>query len=463
MSSTKSAPLVLALAFGLAIAGCGGGTPSPNPPATVAPPPAAPTASISASPSTINQGNSTTLTWQTANANDVSIGGLGAEQANGSQSVTPATSTAYTLTAKGAGGTQTAVASVTVVVPAPPTPPPPPPPPAPPTTLAASYSFTLLPPLPGASNSQALVINNSGVAAGWCVVNGLPEAVKWVNGQPIDLGPGYVLAINDSGELAGIVVGPGGMNEAAYWLKDSEQSITIGLLNGFDSIVANGIDADGTLTGTAFNSFNADDEAGYEWTAAGGIVAVPQLIESFAIRNGTMAGLSPTFEASTAVLTPTVTSSTDLGVSGDALAINSQGDVAGFTFGNVNQAFFWQQGTLNLLGTAGQLASTALSINDQDMVVGYLSEPDPLVRARRAMVRRPVSRLINPSEGGPESAMGWTKTDGIVPLSTLVPSAGAWILNFGDGINNSGQIVGTASMTAADGTVTTTGFVLDPQ
>jgi peptidoglycan-associated lipoprotein len=60
------------------------------------------------------------LTWQTSNATDVSIDGVGAVQASGSQSVTPADSTTYTLTAKGAGGTQTATARVTVTAPPPP-------------------------------------------------------------------------------------------------------------------------------------------------------------------------------------------------------------------------------------------------------------------------------------------------------------------------------------------------------
>ena len=73
--------------------------PPPPPP----PPPAAPTASLSANPSTVDKGGSTTLTWQTSNATDVSIDGVGAVQASGSQSVTPADSTTYTLTAKGAG------------------------------------------------------------------------------------------------------------------------------------------------------------------------------------------------------------------------------------------------------------------------------------------------------------------------------------------------------------------------
>jgi len=96
--------------------------PAPPPPA----PPAAqlPTASLAANPNTINAGESTTLTWQTTNATDVSIDGIGPVDPSGSRQVTPATSTTYHLIAKGAGGTQDATARVTVSAAPPPEQPP---------------------------------------------------------------------------------------------------------------------------------------------------------------------------------------------------------------------------------------------------------------------------------------------------------------------------------------------------
>jgi peptidoglycan-associated lipoprotein len=93
--------------------------PPPPPP----PPPAATTASLTANPNSIQKGQSTTLTWETSNATDVSIDGIGAVQPSGSQQVTPAESTTYQLTAKGAGGSQQATARVTVTEPPPPPPP----------------------------------------------------------------------------------------------------------------------------------------------------------------------------------------------------------------------------------------------------------------------------------------------------------------------------------------------------
>ena len=114
--------LIVALGALLTFGACGKkATPPPPPPP---PPPPAPTASIAVSPNTIQAGQSASLTWQTSNATDVSIDGIGAVQPNGSQSVSPTESTTYHLTAKGSGGTQEATARLTVTQ-APPPPPPP--------------------------------------------------------------------------------------------------------------------------------------------------------------------------------------------------------------------------------------------------------------------------------------------------------------------------------------------------
>jgi peptidoglycan-associated lipoprotein len=109
---------VVALAAILMLGACKKKAAPPPPPPP--PPPASPTASISVSPDTIQKGESATLTWQTSNATDVSIDGIGAVQPSGSQQVTPTDSTTYHLIAKGSGGTQDASARLTVAQPPPP-------------------------------------------------------------------------------------------------------------------------------------------------------------------------------------------------------------------------------------------------------------------------------------------------------------------------------------------------------
>ena len=112
--------LVFALGTIIFLSACGKHKLPPPPPP---PPPnaTAPTASLSANPNTVDKGQSTTLTWQTTNATDVSIDGIGAVETSGSRQVTPTDSMTYHLIAKGAGGNQDATARVTVnAAPAPP-------------------------------------------------------------------------------------------------------------------------------------------------------------------------------------------------------------------------------------------------------------------------------------------------------------------------------------------------------
>jgi len=112
ITTTRWGTLVFALGTIMFLGACAKkvAPPPPTPP----PSPTAPTASLSANPNTLDQGQATTLTWQTTNATDVSIDGIGVVDASGSRQVTPSDSTTYHLIAKGAGGTQDATARVTV-------------------------------------------------------------------------------------------------------------------------------------------------------------------------------------------------------------------------------------------------------------------------------------------------------------------------------------------------------------
>jgi peptidoglycan-associated lipoprotein len=112
ITMTRWAALSVVLGTIVFLGACAKKVAPPPPP----PPPSAtaPTASLSANPNTIDAGQATTLSWQTTNATDVSIDGIGPVDISGSRQVTPADSTTYHLIAKGAGGTQDATARVTV-------------------------------------------------------------------------------------------------------------------------------------------------------------------------------------------------------------------------------------------------------------------------------------------------------------------------------------------------------------
>jgi len=63
------------------------------------------TGNFSLAPTSINCGQSSTLTWQTAETVDATISGIGTVPASGSQSVTPHATTTYDFDASGPGGT----------------------------------------------------------------------------------------------------------------------------------------------------------------------------------------------------------------------------------------------------------------------------------------------------------------------------------------------------------------------
>ena len=112
----KTFALIAVTAGVLTFAGCNKKVATVTPP-TPPPPPAAPTATLAAAPDVIQQGQSTVLTWQTSNANEISIAELGTLPPSGSRSITPGESTTYTLVAKGPGGTKDASARITVNAP----------------------------------------------------------------------------------------------------------------------------------------------------------------------------------------------------------------------------------------------------------------------------------------------------------------------------------------------------------
>ncbi|HEY6944071.1 MAG TPA: peptidoglycan-associated lipoprotein Pal [Candidatus Acidoferrum sp.] len=112
--------------FGAAVlvSGCHKKVTPPPPPPPPAPAPARPTVTLQANPTSINKGESSTLSWNSTDATQLSIDpGVGTVTAEGSTKVSPTDSTTYTITATGPGGSASATAAVSVNVPPPPPPP----------------------------------------------------------------------------------------------------------------------------------------------------------------------------------------------------------------------------------------------------------------------------------------------------------------------------------------------------
>jgi len=122
--SLYRASLVVMLAASVLTFGCNKKPKQVSAPPTAPPPPAAaqPTVTLQASPSALEKGDSSTLSWTSTDATQLTVApDVGSVNAQGSTKVTPSTSTTYTITASGPGGTASATARVTVATAAPPT------------------------------------------------------------------------------------------------------------------------------------------------------------------------------------------------------------------------------------------------------------------------------------------------------------------------------------------------------
>jgi peptidoglycan-associated lipoprotein len=92
---------------------------APPPPYT--PPPATPTVTLQADPGSINKGDSSTLSWSSTNATQLTVTpDVGQVTAQGNTKVSPSDSVTYTITATGPGGSANASARITVAAPPPP-------------------------------------------------------------------------------------------------------------------------------------------------------------------------------------------------------------------------------------------------------------------------------------------------------------------------------------------------------
>lgn len=111
-STVTKCSLISMMAATFLLAGCSKKVAKVTPPPP--PPLAAPSATLAVSPSAIRAGQSAILTWQTENASDVTIEGVGSVNPSGTHTVSPSASTTYTLVAKGPGGSREASARVTV-------------------------------------------------------------------------------------------------------------------------------------------------------------------------------------------------------------------------------------------------------------------------------------------------------------------------------------------------------------
>ncbi len=314
--------------------------------------------------------------------------------------------------------------------------------PSPPPAL--SYTITILPLLSGTTEASATAINTAGTVVGYSQIENPDlltalEATLWQDGVPSDLGSGVATAINANNQVAGYTPD----NQAWFW-SQSTGRIMIGVLPGlgFDSSLAQGIDADGTVVGQSYLESSGAQE-GFTWRMDTGLQPVQSLQEIFAVNNGSMAGMGTNGQA--AIVNQAMI--TSLGTLGGtftvATGINGSGHACGWGADSTGatHAFFWKHSIADL-GTDHTAYSFAFGVNDSDQVVGQIGDSSGMVQSRARL--RGWGPAFPRTIHATDRAMIWTKATGIVGLKSTAVVSPDWTLSVANAINGKGEIVGTA-------------------
>lgn len=253
----------------------------------------------------------------------------------------------------------------------------------------------------GGDQSRAFAINNDGVVAGITTFadETLPLAVCYwtAEGEIIVLphladGPSEARSINNLGQIVGASTVEGGFSQAVLWEPDGT-IVEMGTLGG-DQSRAQGVNDFGVATGIA------QDEEGrtraFMWTREGGMVDIGtlggELSQANGIDNlGRIVGQSSTADGGRPPFVFTVEDGMrelpDFGNnSGQIFAINDNGYIVGQanTVDNAAKAFI---GTLDgdmifqLPDLGRRIGNNAISINNQNMAVGFVNVPGAGSRA----------------------------------------------------------------------------------
>jgi probable HAF family extracellular repeat protein len=316
---------------------------------------------------------------------------------------------------------------------------------------AQTYSVTDLGPLidlAGRTDSKPYAINALGVVAGGNVTGGSYQALVFTNSWK-DLGTlggneSLAAAINDSGRVVGYSFTGTGATNAFLWtpgaidgVSGNPQMKSLGTLGGGAS-QAYGINNSGQVTGYSDTSARPPLQHAFLYTAGTmqdigqALNALPNSYGYSVNTSGHVAGTAydANYTAPHAFFYNGSTSS-DLGVFGgqgsSALAINNQDTIVGYltTSSSFDHAFVYSGGTPTDLGTLGGNYSYALAVNNNNLIVGgsFVDAKDSVYHA--FIWSNGVMTDLNGQLGA--SGTGWT-------------------LNEARAINDAGQITGIGSV-----------------
>jgi probable HAF family extracellular repeat protein len=285
--------------------------------------------------------------------------------------------------------------------------------------LLSDYSITRLDPLPNGTSSYALGMNNATAGhpvqvVGYSLEGNTQRPVLWQNGgAPVDLGtlPGATYGEADAINDAGMVVGYSFTNtpnvrHAVLWQNGTITDL--GTLPGDTESDAFFVSSSGQVLGASYAPNGPS--------------------HSFLWQNGVMTNLG-----------------TLLGQNASPGTINDSGQMAGSltTSSGDYHAFLWQNGMMTDLGTLPGGSTSDGTLNNHGQVVG--------------------GSTTNVKNLGPLQTHAFLWQNGVMTdLGTLVTSKvphTAQIISQAFGINDSGQVVGSSTISATEPWGTTHAFL----
>ncbi|MFN8574992.1 MAG: hypothetical protein U0132_23270 [Gemmatimonadaceae bacterium] len=222
---------------------------------------------------------------------------------------------------------------------------------------------------------------------------------------------GEASSINDAGLIAGWYT-TGNIWSAVAWNAAGTQMLDLGKLAGYQSALAKGINASGSIVGYVLSAGFASSRA-FRWTRSGGMQPLATLGGTGGIAlsinaSGTIAGWASdavgTIHAVKWTPSGTVVDLNPPGATSEATGVNDAGDIVGFALipPAAEHAYLWRHDGVNIdLGTLGGRHSFANGVNNNLVVVGVAERPSPQAPIAFAWAPSTGMRAITPM--GPNS------------------------------------------------------------